>query len=210
MNLKLLEIVAVLDRSGSMATTATDVIGGFNAFVAEQKKRDMEVKATVVLFDDQYDVWQDGVDVNDIPDISAVYVPRGSTALLDAVGRAITTVGQRLCQTDEAQRPGKVVVLIMTDGQENASKEYTFKAIADMIKTQRETYSWEFIFIGAGDDVFSVGEGLGIGSTYAYNTTSKGTRHAYGVMGMCVNNVVQSKAMPPQGDVSDVIGEQEE
>lgn len=145
------ELVAILDRSGSMIAMMSDVIGGFNSFVEEQKKVPGEAQLTLVLFDDMYEIVHDGLDIQKVPTLtSEICKARGSTALLDAVGKTINVVGDRLAKTPENQRPGKVIFMIFTDGEENDSKEFRDLAVVRaMIDEQKTKYSWEFIFAGA-------------------------------------------------------------
>jgi len=179
----LTEIVAILDRSGSMHCLTADTIGGFNAFLAEQKKAPGRAKLTLVQFDDQYQIDHDGVDIQSVPDLNrTTYQPRGSTALLDAVGKTIVTVGERLAKTPEEQRPGQVIFLVITDGQENASKEFRDPAkIAEMVRHQTENYQWTFSFMGGGNAAFAQAAHLGFASnqTYLYPATSDGTHAVY-------------------------------
>lgn len=179
----LTEIVALIDRSGSMFSLTKDTIGGFNSFLAEQKKNSGKAKLTLVQFDDQYQVDYDGVDINSVKDLNdETYKPRGSTALLDAVGKTIITVGERLAKLNEDERPGQVIFLIITDGQENASKEFKIAAdIAKMVKHQTDVYNWTFTFLGGGDAAFAQGASLGIhvNNTYNYSASHIGTENLY-------------------------------
>lgn len=182
MKKNLTEMVFILDRSGSMLRLVSDTIGGFNAMIAEQKKADGEVFVTTVLFDDQYDILHDHVDIQGISPITdKEYYARGCTALLDAVGRTINSVGARLNQTPEDERPEKVIFVITTDGLENASHEFDKKTVRAMIEHQQEKYSWTFIFLGANMDAVSEAEQLGINAGFARNYTAdgEGTRSVY-------------------------------
>lgn len=146
----LTEIAFVLDRSGSMETMRSEAIGGFNHFLSEQKKEPGQVRFTLVLFDHLFEVPIDHKPLESVPPLNEeTYFPRGSTALLDAMGRTIDTIGQRLAKTPEDQRPSKVIIACLTDGFENASKHYSNEKVAAMIEHQRNTYSWEFVFLGA-------------------------------------------------------------
>jgi hypothetical protein len=156
------KIAVVLDRSGSMQRIRDATIAGFNEFVAGQRLA--QGKATLLLaqFDHEYQVDYDKP-VADVPDLNAdTYVPRGNTALLDAIGRTINELGASLSAMREADRPSKVVVVIITDGEENASREFERDKICEMVTHQREVYQWEFIFLGANLDAFSEGPKLGI------------------------------------------------
>lgn len=155
--LPLVEIIAVLDRSGSMASICTEAIGSFNNFLSEQKKVPGDVKMTTVLFDDQYEILNDGVMLTDISDLNdKTFVPRGMTALYDAVGKTITTVSERLSKTTKSKMPAKIIMLILTDGAENASKEYNSEKIKELIGSKKD---WEFIYLASDmtqfkDDAF--------------------------------------------------------
>ena len=182
-DINLTEIVAILDRSGSMLSLTKDTIGGFNSFLAEQKKNSGKAKLTLVQFDDKYQIDYDGVDIQSVNDLNEeTYRPRGNTALLDAVGKTIITVGERLAKLKEEERPGQVIFLIITDGEENSSKEFTVRAkIADMVKHQTEKYNWTFVFLGGGDAAFNQGVSLGFSAnnTHNYSANSMGTSNVY-------------------------------
>lgn len=189
MNNNLTEMVFILDMSGSMSDLASDTIGGYNSLIEEQKKQDGDANITTVLFDDRYIILHDRVDIKKVNSLTSnEYCPRGMTAMLDAVGRTINSIGEKLAATPEAERPGNVVVTIITDGYENASKEYTWKAVQDMIKEQREKYSWVFTFIGANIDTKTVSESLGIDARLAksYTANKAGTDSVYKTMSKAV------------------------
>lgn len=154
------DITLVVDRSGSMHAIRGDAEGGINAFIKDQRVKPGRCTLTLVEFDDQYTVVHDGVPIGEAGEYSLQ--PRGATALLDAIGRAVDTTGARLAAMPEDQRPGLVVVVIVTDGHENASKERTKDAIAALIKQQQEQYSWRFQYLGANQDAIAVGGGLGV------------------------------------------------
>lgn len=182
MNNQLTEILFVLDRSGSMGSVRNDAIGGFNTFLEDQKKQPGAARLTLVLFDTTYTVVHDGADLRAVPPLTEVtYAPRGGTAMLDAIGRGIVTVGERLARTPEAERPGKVIVAILTDGEENCSREYSPGMIARLIKQQREEYSWEFLFLAANIDATTTAAALNIdpGQSVAFAATSFGTQVAF-------------------------------
>jgi uncharacterized protein YegL len=171
----LTELMAILDRSGSMAHLANDTIGGFNKFIEDQKQAPGEAILTTVLFDNQYEFLHDGVNIQDVKPITEKdYFARGMTALLDAVGRTINHIGEKLSKMDEADRPSKVMVLIITDGMENSSHEFTQSQIKEMVECQKNTYKWEFLFFGANIDSFSTAGGLGIDLTRAVNFSASG------------------------------------
>ena len=168
MNTNLTEIAIVLDRSGSMASMSKEAIGGYNSFLESQQKLPGEAKLTLILFDHEYIVAQNGRPIKDVPPLDeTTYVPRGTTALLDAIGRTVNTIGERLGKTPEPDRPAKVLIVILTDGLENASQEFKREQILAMIKRQRETYSWEFIFLGANQDAIQAGTAIGVSADHA-------------------------------------------
>lgn len=192
MNNNLTEVIFILDRSGSMQSLVPDTIGGFNAFVKQQKKEVGEARLTTILFDDKYEVIHDQVNIQNVPELTTKeYTARGMTAMLDAIGRTINSIGERLAKTDENERPGKVVVVITTDGQENASKEFHKAQIKEMIERQQNEYNWKFLFLGANIDSASEAGSLGIDSNFAvnYSATSIGTQSLYSAVSKGVSSV---------------------
>lgn len=176
------EIVCIIDRSGSMQSIKDDAIGGFNSFLEDQRKVPGTATVTLVLFDHEYIVVHDGVDLSTVKDLNGdTFVPRGNTALLDAVGRAINEVGARLSNMPEDQRPEKVMVCILTDGYENCSQEFSAPKIREMINHQRDKYSWEFSFLAANADAFTTASNMGIKKDYtsSFEKTSDGVRNAF-------------------------------
>lgn len=167
----LTEIICIIDRSGSMANIRNDAIGGFNTFLKEQQKiKSDRCLFTYAQFDDEYEVVHDCKPIEDIPPLDeSTFVPRSSTALLDAMGKTIASVGERLAKTDEDKRPSIVIVMILTDGQENASREYTKQRINEMVKTQREQFKWEFVFLAANQDAIAEAHSYGIQAKNAAN-----------------------------------------
>jgi uncharacterized protein YegL len=161
MNPNLTEIVFILDRSGSMNGLENDTVGGFNGFVKKQAETG-RTNLTTVLFDDKYEILHNSIDAGNVVLTNAEYYTRGTTALLDAVGKTINNVGKRLNETPEDLRPGKVIFVITTDGLENASQMFGYDEVKRMITHQSEKYSWEFIFMGANIDVAKEGDKLGI------------------------------------------------
>lgn len=191
------EIVCIVDRSGSMSPIRDDAIGGFNTFLEDQKQLPGEAQLTLVLFDHEYLVIHNGVPLGHVAPLNKeTFQPRGMTALLDAVGKTIDAVGQRLAQMAEAERPSKVIVAILTDGKENASQQYNHDQIADKIKHQEEKYSWEFFFLGANIDVKSVAKTMNIRADNAlpFVATKAGIREANKTMSAMVGRArTQSK-----------------
>jgi hypothetical protein len=156
----LTHIYFLLDRSGSMQSITTDIEGGFAAFVEEQQRAPGECRVTLAQFDDRYDVVYSSVPVALVPPLDLQ--PRGRTALLDAMGRLITSAGDELAALAEPERPGTVIVAVMTDGYENASHEWTHPAIKALVEQQTEQYSWQFLYMGADQDAIEVGVSLGV------------------------------------------------
>ena len=164
------EIAFVLDRSGSMKSCQQAAIEGFNQFLADQQKTDGLAKLTLVLFDDEYLVPISSIPVEEVVSLTDdTYQPRGCTALLDAIGQTIDNLGQRLAALAEKDRPGQVIVAILTDGLENASQRFTWKEIAGKIKHQTDTYKWIFLFLGANQDAIATAANLSIAANNAAN-----------------------------------------
>ena len=159
----LMEVVFILDRSGSMSGLEADTIGGFNATLAKQKKENGEVIWSTVLFDDKHEVVHDRVPIAKIEKLTEKeYYVRGCTALLDAIGRAIHHIGNVHKYARPEDVPEKTLFVITTDGMENASREYTYADVKKMIERQSEKYGWEFLFLGANMDAVSVAGRMGI------------------------------------------------
>jgi hypothetical protein len=157
------EIAFVLDRSGSMGSCREPAIEGFNSFLQEQQRTEGLAKLTLILFDDEYLVPIDALPVAEILPLNGEsYVPRGSTALLDAVGRTIDELGARLASLPEQDRPVQVIVAILTDGLENSSQNYTWQQIAAAIKRQSEQYRWTFLFLGANQNAIATAAQMNI------------------------------------------------
>ena len=178
----LTETIFILDRSGSMGHLTDDTIGGYNSMLEQQKNDPGETKITTVLFNDNYNMLHNCVDVNEVSPMTKFdYVAYGTTALLDAVGMTIDLVGKRLARTPEEERPEKVIFVITTDGAENASREYTKSKVKEMITHQQDVYSWTFMFLGANIDAVGEAESLGIDSHFArgYTASSEGTASLY-------------------------------
>lgn len=168
MNKNLTQIVFILDRSGSMQSMATEAIGGFNAFVEAQQKEEGEANISLILFDHEYLPVTMDTPIKEMPELTeADYVPRGTTALLDAMGRTIDDLGKRLSSLPEDARPADVIVVTLTDGLENASSDYARDQVAKMVKHQQEKYGWEFLFLGADLESVRQAEALNIPTTNA-------------------------------------------
>ena len=164
MNQNLTEITVLLDRSGSMSLVQDATIKGFNEFVEGQKNVPGDANISLIQFDSAAPYERVfSKPVKEAPALTnETFRPRGSTPLHDAIGQTITSLGARLKSMKEEDRPGKVVVVIMTDGLENSSMIYTAAQVAEMIEHQRSVYKWQFIFLGANQDACMTGEKLNI------------------------------------------------
>jgi uncharacterized protein YegL len=159
------EIQLVVDRSGSMSSIKTDMEGGIAEFVKAQAEQPGTCKISLTQFDDYSEQVRTLVAAGDWEPYTLV--PRNMTALYDAIGTTIASTGQRLAALEEDQRPGHVIVVIVTDGLENRSREYGQSQINEMITHQREKYGWEFVFLGANQDAITTGVSLGFAEEHA-------------------------------------------
>lgn len=198
MKKNLTEIVFILDRSGSMAGLEDDTIGGFNAMIEKQKKEPGEALVSTVLFDNISEVIHDRVDIQKIkPMTDRDYYVRGCTALLDAVGKAIHHIGNVHKYAREENRPEKTLFVITTDGIENASREYTYPRLKEMIERQKKQYGWEFIFLGANIDASREAARFGIDADHTanYHADTIGTAVIYEAVSEAVCNVRSNRPM---------------
>jgi uncharacterized protein YegL len=176
------EVIMIVDRSGSMYRIWEDTVGGFKNFIKDQRSLPGKTNITLVTFDDSFDTIYNGADISDCnDDILKEYGPRGSTALLDTMGYTINSVGERFAKMDESERPCNVVVCVITDGQENASKEFVIGSIKEMVEHQTSKYNWKFIYLGANQDSFSVGGSLGFTKSGCANYAYSGVGAATGM-----------------------------
>jgi uncharacterized protein YegL len=175
------EIIFLLDRSGSMSGLEADTIGGFNVFIQKQCQLEGETILTAVLFDNQYEVLWDGINAYSVQLTEKEYFVRGSTSLLDAVGKTILDVNHRLLKNSKSDSLRKVIFVITTDGMENASCEFSYKKIKNLIKQQKEKYDWEFIFLGANIDAAKEADSLGIeaNNAYKFEASTTGVQNMY-------------------------------
>lgn len=188
----LTELVFILDRSGSMSGLESDTIGGFNSVMTKQKSEEGEANITTVLFDDHYELLHDRYNLRKIDTITEKeYFVRGSTALLDAVGKTIHKIGNAQKYADDFERAEKVMFVIITDGMENSSREYSYNKIKKLIQRQKEKYGWEFIFLGANIDAVETAGRFGIAEDRAanYHADSEGTMLNYAVISETVSMV---------------------
>ena len=157
------ELIFILDKSGSMHGLEADTIGGFNSMIDKQKEGEGDVRVTTVTFNHRVDLVHDGVPVGCLPRLGAEdYVTGGTTALYDAVGKTLASVIRRIRDAEPEDRPDRVMVVITTDGMENASRTFTRYDIRDMIGRQRMRHGWEFIFLGANIDSVKTASEIGI------------------------------------------------
>jgi hypothetical protein len=188
----LTDITVILDRSGSMEACRSDAEGGLNHFIEEQKKAPGEALFTLIQFDNQYEFVHKGIPIQTVPHFTLH--PRGCTALLDAIGRAINETGTRLAAMPEDQRPGLVVLAILTDGMENASREFTQVKIKEMIEHQQHVYKWQFTYLGANQDAFQVAANYGIPLAGAANFSADAAVHAFLAVGSNVKRMRKARS----------------
>jgi Mg-chelatase subunit ChlD len=184
------DITVILDKSGSMEVRRTDAIGGFNALVDDQKVQPGVAALSLVQFDTSYQVTFTGKAPIDVPALTMeTYTPSGGTALLDAMGKTISATGERLAAMREADRPQKVIVVIITDGEENSSHEFTYPQVNEMICHQRDVYKWEFIFVGTNQDAIASASKIGIAahSALTYGTSGRAARAAMSAVAASVS-----------------------
>ena len=193
------ELVMILDRSGSMAGLEDDTIGGYNSMLEKQKAVPGECLITTVLFDNDYELLHDRIDIRAVSPITEKeYAVGGSTALLDAIGRTIHKIGNAQMNTADDYRAEKVMFVIITDGEENSSREYSAEKVKAQIQRQKEKYDWEFIFLGANIDAVETAGRFGIAPDRAqnYHADSEGTALNFRVMSDAVATFRECKEMP--------------
>ena len=176
--LNLTDITLVLDRSGSMQSVKQATIDAFNTFLRSQRSGIGFGRMTLVQFDDQYEVNYQGLPLIEAEELNATtYQPRASTALLDAMGRTILATRARLTALPEHDRPGTVLFVTLTDGQENASREFTVPRINQMIREYREEHGWQFVFLAATQDAIATAGAMGMGAAQSltFELSMRGT-----------------------------------
>ncbi len=199
MKKNLTELVFILDKSGSMAGLERDTIGGFNAMLDKQKAQAGECRITTVLFDHRYELLHDRTDIRAVRPITArEYRVGGSTALLDALGKTIHKIATAQKNTSEPFRAKRVMFVIITDGEENASREYAAKEVKEAIRRQKSRYGWEFIFLGANIDAVETAGRFGIdaGRAANYVPDSQGTALNFRAMSETVSAFRACGAVP--------------
>ena len=174
---KPVEIVCIIDRSGSMQSIHNDVIGGINTFIKEQQQIKGAANLTLVEFDNEYNVLQMRQNLKNAREMTANdFVPRGMTALNDAIGKTVTS----FVDLRKARKINKAIFCIMTDGGENASREFTSKdALKTLTEKVQKDYKWEFVFLGANQDAFAEGSSRGIANNFNFAPTAAGVAQGY-------------------------------
>ncbi len=195
----LTELVFILDKSGSMGGLESDTIGGYNSMLEKQKAVEGECHITTVLFENNYELLHDRIDIKAVSPITEKeYSVGGSTALLDAIGMTINKIGNAQKHTADDYRAEKVMFVIITDGEENSSREYSSEKVKAQIERQKEKYGWEFIFLGANIDAVETANRFGIGADRAqnYHADSEGVELNFSVMSEAVAAFRKTSAMP--------------
>lgn len=182
MNKDLTEIGIVLDKSGSMGGLRSDTIGGFNTFIEDQKKEPGEANVSLINFNDELEKVYKCEDIKLVADLTEKnYVPGGMTALYDGIGTMIDTLKGDIDKRNDIDKPGKVIVVIVTDGYENASKEYDAEKIKKQIKDLEDNHNWAFLYLGANQDAFKTGGSLGMsaGRSAGWQASASGSQKMY-------------------------------
>lgn len=179
-NQNLTLIAFLLDRSGSMQSIKSDVVGGFDAFLTEQRAGEGECRVTLAQFDNEYEVVYHAVPVDEVPPLELS--PRNSTALLDSMGKLITDTAAEIAALAEQDKPGSVIVAIMTDGMENSSHEWSRLATKSLVEQQTNEFGWEFLYMGADQDAVEVGKDLGVRAEQAVTYGRGKSREAMAAM----------------------------
>jgi uncharacterized protein YegL len=171
-------IAVVVDRSGSMASMQADAQGGLNSFIKDQKKEPGKCTLRIDQFDTVYENVIKSTPIQDVKKYTLS--PRGGTALLDGIGRTVTDFGAELAALPEAERPGNVIVVVVTDGGENSSQEWNAATVKELIKKQEDKYNWTFVFLAANQDAIAVGGqyGFNAGTSMTYDAANVGNTYS--------------------------------
>jgi uncharacterized protein YegL len=202
----LTDITIILDRSGSMQGIKEATITAFNTFLKEQKKDGLPTNLSFIQFDDQYEKNYTEKDIHLAKELNAqTFEPRGLTALLDAVGRTVKNTKKRIINKDKSERPDKVIIAIITDGFENASREYTREKIFKMIRKHEEKDNWKFVFLAANQDAIAEGARFGIHQDRAmtYRADKQGIHEAFLSFNNKLSNYKQSALVDLKFDEED-------
>jgi len=183
-NENLTEIIFVLDRSGSMANMVDDVKGGFKSFIETQKEVEGVVLVSLYQFDNEFETVYEGLKLDKVPELKLI--PRGGTALLDAVGKTIGIVKERQLLMTEETQPKHTVIIVMTDGYENSSKENTFATVSESIEAQKD---WEFVYLAAGLEDIKQGTSMGFRAKSSTTYTVDNTKGTYTNLSTSINNL---------------------
>ncbi|MFC4124351.1 vWA domain-containing protein [Nocardia rhizosphaerae] len=196
-------IAVLLDRSGSMQSIKADTEGGLAAFFEQQREVPKRVEVTLAQFDTTYEVVYTNRPLAEVPPPNLV--PRGGTALYDAVGKLVTDVGAELAARPEHERPGTVIVVVLTDGHENSSREWTNEAVRSLIEQQEDQYDWTFLFLGANMDAVAIGTSLGIapGQAITYAASPAGVAGAFGAAAGYARRTQAAAPGAPRGTFTD-------
>lgn len=181
-----MDIIFIMDRSGSMTGFSEDTIGGFNSFIEKEKEKDINTYVTTILFDNDYEILYERKEINKVEKLTEKeYWPRGSTALLDAIGKTITSFERKI--------DGKALVVIMTDGYENASVEFSKKQIKEMI----DKHDWEFIYLGAEIDSYSEASQFGFSKSRIanYDRSAKAVDEVFTSVGHARDMMVEDMSL---------------
>ena len=207
-NADLTRLVFLLDRSGSMRSIQDDVVGGFAAFIDDQRAEAGDCTVTLAQFDNRYEVVHQDVPLDQVPALDLR--PRGGTALLDAMGRLITDVSADIADLPEDQRPGTVIVSIMTDGKENASREWTHPAIKALVEQQSAEQDWQFLYMGADQDAIEVGARLGVKREQSLTYTKGKSRDAMSAASANIRSYRNAKTGNPNAAMPEFSAAQRE
>lgn len=193
------ELVFILDKSGSMAGLESDTIGGFNAMLRKQQELPGTCRITTVLFDNRYELLHNRIDIRAVsPMTEKEYQVGGATALLDAIGRTIHKLVRVQKNTAEEYRAENVMFVIITDGAENASREYSLQKVKAMIQEEKEKHGWEFVFLGANMDAVETAGRFGISADRVadYVPDTVGTALNFAMMSAAVADFRETRVMP--------------
>lgn len=199
------EIIFIIDKSGSMSHLAGDTIGGFNGFIESQKALEGKATLTTVLFDSNWQILHDGVDLHEVESMTTSdYIAGGMTAMLDAIGEVINRVQDRHDELGE-EKPDNVLFVITTDGEENSSRKFNKSQIEKMIKHQTNGHGWKFMFLGANMDAVKEAESIGIARDYSatYDWSPQGTTDLYTAVN-CTVKAVRTNSLSDDFNLSDV------